>query len=145
MNIKPLEHSSLYCIFCDDIRNELDGKTSIVGWYADGTQVLMGGVPLLLPKFSIVGILTIPIEKQPAAMTIDLLKDEEVLQSISIPHDKLDSARDVSQRKPSSPRTIAFRLAIQTVNFPIDRACTLRMRVQFDSTELYSNGLEFCN
>lgn len=143
MNIKPLEHSSLYCIFCDDIRNELDGKTSIVGWYADGAQVLMGGTPFFLPKFSMVGILTIPNENRPSEMKIDLLKDEEVLQSISIPQDKLDFVREESRSKPSSLRGMAFRLAIQTVNFPIDRPCTLRMRVQFDSTELHSNGLQF--
>ena len=143
MNIKPLEHSSLYCIFCDDIRNEVDGKTSVVGWYADGTQILMGGAPLVLPKFSMIGILTIPSEKRPSEMRVDLLKDDEVLQSISIPYDKLDDGRKDSQPKPSSLRGLALRLAIQTVNFPIDRPCMLRMRVQFDSIELYSNGLEF--
>ena len=103
----------------------------------------MGGAPLVLPKFSMIGILTIPSEKRPSEMRVDLLKDDEVLQSISIPYDKLDDGRKDSQPKPSSLRGLALRLAIQTVNFPIDRPCMLRMRVQFDSIELYSNGLEF--
>ena len=143
MNIKPLEYSSLYCIFCDDIRNEVDGKTSVIGWFADSTQIKMSSVPMMLSKFSMIGILTIPNEDQPSEMKIDLLKDEEVFQSISVPHDRLTDAKRESPPNSSPLRGVALRLAIQTLNLPIERPCTLRMRIRFDSTELYSNGIQF--
>lgn len=143
MSIKPLENSNLYCIFCEDIRSEVDGKSSIVGWFSDGTQIMMGGNPMLLPKFSMVGILTVPKAKQPSELKLDLMKDEEVFQSISIPQDKMAEAKKASSANPTPMQAVALRLAIQTANFLIDRPCTLRMRVQFDDTELYSNGLQF--
>jgi DNA-binding transcriptional regulator YiaG len=41
-NMKSLKHPNLQCIYCDDIRDEVGGKTTIVGWYV--------GVPVSLPE-----------------------------------------------------------------------------------------------
>ena len=44
-----------YTIFCDDIRDEVGGKTSFIGTYR-GVMRIHGDLPITLPKFCIYAV-----------------------------------------------------------------------------------------
>ena len=41
-----------YTIFCDDVRNEINGKVTLVGVYA-GDVIVLGTLPVTLPKLGL--------------------------------------------------------------------------------------------
>lgn len=142
--MKPLEHTSLQCIYCDDIRDEVDGKTTIVGWYGAGVRVpLPAEGALLIPTLGIIGVLTMPPDSKYKSMKLELMQDENVLQSVGMP----DQALNEMQVPVDQTAKLLFgrevRIAIKMNNLQIADPCTLRMRVILDGDEAYSNGLGF--
>jgi len=70
-----------YTIFCDDIRDESGGKTSLIGVYR-GTMFVNGDFPFLLPKF---GMAITYFERR------GHYSEEEVTLRIFLPGDDDDS------------------------------------------------------
>jgi hypothetical protein len=81
-----------YALFCDDIRNEADGKTTLVGVYSS-EMVFHAGLPAVLPKFGIVvKFFELPNEsKDSVKLEIFLPGDSEDVPSIvsEIPFDQI--------------------------------------------------------
>jgi len=42
-----------YCLFCEDIRHEINGKQSFVGTFVDGEMTVLGAIPAAIGKFCI--------------------------------------------------------------------------------------------
>ena len=137
--MKPLEHSSLQCIYCDDIREEINGKTTIVGWYdGSSTIVLPPEDALTLPSLCIVGLLTIPFELKIKSFALELRLGEKVLQSIRPPTESINAVNDDREKLGRQ-----FRIALKSTNFKVSTPCALRLYAMLDDVELYSNGLYF--
>ena len=141
--MKPLEHSSLQCIYCDDIRDEAGGKTTIVGWYGGNSVNLPAEGPLLIPTLGIVGMLVMPPEQKCKSMRVDFLQDENVLQSVVMPDQALNEMheKEVTTFAPILGRQT--RIVIKINHMQVVEPCTLRMRITVDDEEVYSNGLRF--
>jgi hypothetical protein len=141
--MKALEHPSLHCVFCDDIRDEKSGKTSIIGWYGAKSVELPPEGPLLLASFGIVGLLGIPLELKCISLKMDLLQDDHILQSVTLPEQALSQmlVDEQSSSDPTSGRQT--RIAIMTNNLTIEDPCIVRMRITLNDTEINSNGLRF--
>lgn len=58
-------------IFCDDIRNELGGKVSLMGIY--GTHVLVSSMPLTIPRLCIHFNIELPIDIKPERIDIKVI------------------------------------------------------------------------
>lgn len=141
--MKPLEHLSLQCIYCDDIREEAGGKTTIVGWYGGDPIGLPVEGALLLPTLGIVGMLAMPLEPKYKSMKVELLQDQQVLQSVLMPEQALNEMQveKVPTSAPQFGRQI--RIVIKVQNLPVAEPCTFRMRITAGDEEVYSNGLRF--
>lgn len=142
--MKPLEHTSLQCIYCDDIRDEVGGKTTIVGWYGSGVAVpLPAEGALSIPSLGIIGVFTMPPDSKYRSMKVELIQDEIVLQSVVMPAQALNEMQvPVGQTaKPLFGREV--RMAIKMNNLQIANPCILRMKVVVDDEEVYGNGLGF--
>lgn len=142
--MNPLKHTTLLCLYCDDIRQEVGDKTTIVGWYGGGANVhLPAEGPLLIPSLGIVGVLTMPLDSKYKSMKMELMQDENVLQSVVMPDQAVNEMQVPvgHAAKPLFGREV--RIAIKMNNLQIAEPCTLRMRVIVDDEEVYSNGLGF--
>ncbi len=140
--MKPLEHRSLQCVYCDDIRDEVGGKTTIVGWYGGEPIGLPTEGALLIPALGIVGMLIMPLEPKYKSMKVELLQDKNVLQSVVMP----DQVFNKMQEEATTSSSIfgrQARIVIKMNNLQVGEPCTLRMRITIDDEELYSNGLRF--
>ena len=84
-----------HSIFCDDIRNELDGKFTYVGVYASGHMLVRSQFPVVIPKFGI----AIDFSQRPALFTTDL----RVL--IFLPGDPDDNASVEAEITGERPKT----------------------------------------
>ncbi|MCE0853972.1 hypothetical protein LU689_29155 [Pseudomonas asiatica] len=70
---------SIYAIYCDDIRHEVNGKTTLVGVYAG--KLLVGSFPASLSKLCVVLNLTTPIDDPfQEVSVVGKLSGQEVFQ-----------------------------------------------------------------
>ncbi|MBK6998891.1 MAG: hypothetical protein IPH35_02570 [Rhodoferax sp.] len=144
--MKPLERCSLQCIYCDDIRAEAQGKTTIVGWHTGEPIGLPAEGALLIPTLGIVGMLAMPLESKHESMKVELLQDQHVLQSVAMPEQALHEMQ-VDEALTLAPlfgyQVHQVRIAIKMNNLQVAQPCVLRMRVTVDDEEVYGNGLRF--
>ena len=138
--MKPLEHRSLHCIYCDDIRDEAGGKTTIVGWYGGQPISLPSEGALLIPTLGIVGMLTMPLEPKCKSMKVELLQDQHVLQSVVMPEQALNDTQVDEGLTPEQQFGRQVRIVIKANNLQVAESCILRMRITVDDEEVYSNG-----
>lgn len=138
--MKPLKHSSLQCIYCDDIRDEASGKTTIIGWYGGEHVQLPPEGPLLLPTLCVLGLAAIPLELKYTSFKVELLQDDVILQSVSIPP---DSVKEMQEGNSGTFMGKQIRVAIKLANMQVNNPCVLRLRMLVDDDELYGSGLRF--
>ena len=138
--MKPLEHISLQCIYCDDIRDELGGKTTIVGWYgAENIQLPPDG-PLMLSSLCMVGLIVMPLELSYSSFKVEVMLGDVVFHSINIPPEAFDQ---LLANGHGSSMGKQIRIAIRTTNLQVSDPCVLRLRIVIDGEEVSGNGLRF--
>lgn len=79
-------------IFCDDIRDEVSGKKSLIGTYF-GEMVVNGQFPALVPMFAMSIIYLEPIDSPVTPVSIKVLVpgdegEQEVLLDVDLPEDR---------------------------------------------------------
>jgi hypothetical protein len=141
--MKSLKHTQLQCIYCDDIRDEVEGKTTVVGWYAGVPVSLPDEGALLIPSLGIIGVLTMPPALKYKSMKVEFMQNEHVLQSVVMPDQALNEMKVPVDQSAESLFGREVRIAIKMINLQIADPCTLRMRVVLDKEEIYGNGLDF--
>ena len=129
-------------LFCDDIRHETNGKAMYIGVYS--SAMLVQQFPITLPKLCIAIKVTTPADQPFRSFSLRILKDDDVIQEVSIDEDQLaiptELFGDVSENFMGLKcHTNNFLIALSQVKF--DKACMLRVRVQTESEELAGLGL----
>jgi hypothetical protein len=72
----------LSVIYADDLRQEIDGKITIVGMYQ--SQMLVPAFPFVIPKLAILMTAATPVNDPFGKVTLKLLKDTELLLSTDL-------------------------------------------------------------
>lgn len=105
-----------YSIFCDDIRNEIGGKTTFVGTY-DNEMYVHGDFPFLLPKFGIAlrymelrGAYT----DEPVTFRIYLPGDDDGVPSFESPVTEIAKMREDLKAHPDADQTSTRYLKVGT-------------------------------
>ena len=134
----------LHVVYCDDVRNELNNKTSLIGVY--GADLLVSEMPAVLPQLflviSVVADAAEPIER----LTIVVSRDEEQLAEISPSGDDLAKGREQAQAlRVQGPQSLlaihTIGLVLRVAPFPIEQAGVLRVRAKTEREELRGPGL----
>jgi hypothetical protein len=107
MTILPSPDIYGYTVFCDDVRQELGGKTSFIGVYSD-TMLVHGEFPLTLPKFG---------------FGISLLQRREIFEAnvevqIFLPGDGEESPSIALQGSEAVEGAVAAQTAAQVEGLP---------------------------
>lgn len=124
-------------IFCDDIRHEIGGKISYIGVYSSSMYVKK--FPAILPKIGLSVKVISPVAHPLRTMTLRVLKDEEMLQTIELNEIQLkEASQDVSEQdqKQGTQRVQIAQFILIFSPLEIAAPCTLRVRVQTESGEL---------
>ena len=132
-------HRSVFCVFADDIRQEIGNKMTLVGVYQGGMNV-SGVPPQALSKLGISIFVQCPHELPFSKMAMDLVMGDEVLQHVepSLAPDQLEAIS-----KPTHPEStgIGLNVVIVLQPFVVSRDGILRVKVKLDEEEMVSNGL----
>lgn len=76
-----------YVQFCDDIRFELGGKTSLIGVY--GGELLVKSFPTSLPKLCVAAFMATPVDEPLETLTMQIAINDKVYSEAQIPADQL--------------------------------------------------------
>lgn len=129
----------LTCIFSDDVRQEANGQTTVIGWYT-GAAIRLGPVGgIVLPKFCITALIRIPQDQTVQSLKLEVRLDDVSLQAVDMPSHAL---QQMHAQAPNSPeRGITLTVRLQLGNFTIPKEGILRLVAMVDGTELKGAGL----
>lgn len=124
-------------IFCDDIRQEVSGKLSLIGCYTGGMQI--AEFPAALPKLCIHVRLITSMHEPFREVKILVLNDQDVVIDAEVP------AEQFSQEFPTDAEESAMAvLHAQFVLSPfvIKQPCSIKVRAIVDGEEIRGLSLD---
>jgi hypothetical protein len=133
----------LHSLYCDDVRNEVGGKTTLVGVYESELNVSAtdsNNLPVSLPRLCITVTAQTTAVKPFAKLKFKLLKDAEVIQEITVPQEGLLSLVEETTDTEKGFHTLRALFVAQP--FTIDSSFVLRIQAETESEELMASGLK---
>lgn len=129
----------VFCQFCDDIRQEINGKITLVGVYQGGLQI-SGPLPAVIPMLSIACSIWTPKDRPFTNLKVALQLGDVALM------EKEFSAQELAELIAQSPTVddstgTFFNLQLSMAGLPITQAGKLTMYCKTDDEELRSNPL----
>lgn len=123
--------------FCDDIRQEIGNKYSLVGCY--GPSMLLSAMPVVLPKLCAFVRIYTPIHRPFAKVSIRVLRGNHLLTEMEIPQDVLAGFGATEPFAGDSRVLIGSALTISPL--VVEEACVLRIEVETDEDSLTGDTL----
>jgi len=135
-------HPHVETIFCDDIRDEINGKVSYIGTY--NANLFVKEFPIALPKFCIAVKIILPLDYKFEKIKLNIYKDEDILIQSDIDESQLDAylqqAKDIKEEDKRN-RVFSFQARIIASPFQIESESTLIVRAKIDKNEFKGAGL----
>lgn len=133
----------LTCLYCDDVRNEADGRSTILGWYAQDVMNTAGPFPLVVHNLAAVVLLRLPMGSAPTHLKLEMLVGEEVRYAVA---PTLQELTEMVADACKSPQTgvgagATLRFVIKLPNLPIPQPCALQFRATVDGALVAGNAL----
>ncbi len=125
-------------IYCDDIRNEVGNKLSLMGIYS--SELFTRNFPLTLPTFCIVvKIVSFTHEKLPP-MVVKILIDDEVFREETLIEVRNTKATENNEKSILLPAKSSY-LIFKIVNLQLENECAIRVRVFVEGKDEPLKGL----
>lgn len=135
-----------YTLFCDDIRHEVTGKTTLVGIY-NSQLIVTGNLPIVLPKLC--ASITIrlnppPHHLKPVIKVFRTDQDEPIFVcEVDIPAVHPNKIPRVTDHlEPDAVTFMQFSVNAQFESFQIERPCALKVRVFIGEDEIRLGALQ---
>lgn len=130
---------NIFCLFADDIRQEVNGKVSLIGMYQGGMHIV-GPLPVALPKLVISAYINTPVNQPFQEVSVELMLNDQVLQNVTPP---LQSIRDLQDSTPqySDSRMISMLMVFVLQPFNVTEEGRLYVKANLDGKVLEGNAL----
>ena len=121
--------------FCDDVRQELGNKYSLMGCYGD--EIIIDKLPAALPKLCAQLRAVTPLDKPFKRLAFRAFLNDELIAEIELPQDQLDQAA-----KAVCTREDSIRLSVMAIMAfsPLMIAEPSRLRVEAETEDGVLNG-----
>ena len=130
--------------FCDDIRQEIGGKISLIGVYNGVMYVPQ--FPVTLPKLWLMTTLVMPYKEPPHSMKIHVTKNSEPLVDLDATEEYLqqlaNSREPVVSMPTGSQRVLTSHAQVCFAPLVINEPCVLRVTATTDQGEVRGLGLQ---
>lgn len=124
-------------LFCDDIRQEIGNKISLMGCYQ--SELFVPHIPTVLPKFGVYVSVWTPIDHPFKNLSVRVLQDDETeLASVTMPEEDIHAA---SQKKPPDSEFRGVHTFIAFAPFVVERPTQLRANVITEEGEIRGQKL----
>lgn len=124
-----MDRRQVEVIYCDDIRQEVSGKLTLVGVYSN--ILYAQAIPIVLPKLCIIARLVSPIDQPASSFGVRIFSDDEILKEWS-PED-IDLPLDGSEDVESDSTCWIYQAFLTFSPLPVDKPCTIRIEIDVDS------------
>jgi hypothetical protein len=124
--------------YCDDIRQELGNKFSLIGCY--GPMIQVHPLPSVLPKLCASIKVYTPIERPFGKCVVRILRGDSAIAELAFAN---DSALPPPLHMEGARWQVAIAMIIMSP-FPVEAACTLRVEVETEEGTL-SGGTTWIN
>lgn len=133
------DHRKFHATFCDDIRHEVGGKTSLIGCYSGVMYVPV--FPITLARLCIHTYLSTPID-QPFMGTVALsvLKDGEVLTKTEIDGSQIVQIAQGAQG-PAAPEAYIMTGGLEFAPLQLESPCILRVVAEVEGKAMLGEKL----
>jgi hypothetical protein len=124
-------------IFCDDVRHEITGKTSLIGVYQD-TMSIVSNEPILVPQLCILTKIRLTHDELPISFLLKIIFEDEKFEEQIIQEMELDfPAIDATQPLPldtifsdkEGVRYVQLQTEARLINFPITKGGRIKIRM----------------
>lgn len=122
---------SVIAQFCDDVRQEIGNKFSLMGCY--GTDLYVPTFPITLPKLCVFVHVRTPREQPFERLTLRLVRGHEVLSELVANPDKLNAGDT-----PEWARWLSMTGILAVTPFHAAGPCRLQVRAETESETLES-------
>lgn len=107
-----------YCHFCDDIRQEVGNKLTIVGLY--NGEMLLPFVPILLPKLCIASYLTTSSDKPIKTLEMRVEHNGNVIGNVEVPEQDLRQLSEIALGRGTTDDPVKeFSIGVNSAYSPI--------------------------
>ena len=129
-----------YTIFCDDIRHEITGKTTLVGKY-DSAMIVSGDLPVTIPQICASVTLRLKPPHKLIKPVIKIFRTDQIepLFVLETEFDAVDQnlvLPDLPFMEPDARRLMQIGVVAQLQGLIIDKTCALKVRAYIDDDEI---------
>lgn len=127
---------SLAITFCDDVRQELGNKFSLMGVYSMSLNV--SSFPATLPKLCVNAVVSTPRKRPLSKAVLRVFRDDTMLVELAAPDEALKQARNAA-----GGTSVRYTLTgvIALVPLQLDGPCQLHVQVETDDETLIGDSL----
>lgn len=134
-------------IFCDDVRHETTGKTSLIGVYQDGMSII-SSVPIFIPQLCMITKVRLNQSELPFLLSLKIIFEdeqfeEEIIQETKLNIPAVDKNLQESQDTVFSDKEginyIQFQTETRLGNFPVAKSGRIKVRM-FDGDNQIALG-----
>jgi hypothetical protein len=133
---------NLTCPYCDDVRLEADGRSSILGWYAQDVLTSHAPFPLVVHHLAAVVILSLPFSVQVQSLNVEMWVGSELRYSVNPSDTDLEGLLVDSQKAQPSADIARIRMLMKFPNLEIAQSCAVQFRANVNGQQVSSNVLE---
>jgi hypothetical protein len=127
----------LFCLYAEDVRQEMTGQMSIIGVFQGGLRI--PSVPAHLPKLAIIANLRMPSDKAPNSVKLEVYRGGEVLQTIDPPSEFFQTITQRPDQGLEEGYTMQFIVGFS--GLPVSAGGKLEVRATVDGLTLHGNSL----
>jgi hypothetical protein len=132
----------LTCLYCDDVRLEADGRSSILGWHAqDVLAAPAGAFPLVLHSLAVVLLLRLPAGNPTPDLTLEMLVGDEVRYSVTASEQDLQAMLIDAQKASDAQGAQTIRVVMKFPNLKVPSPGPLCFVAKVGASEVRSNAL----
>lgn len=141
--LPDLNGRGAFTIYCDDVRQELSGKSTMVGVY--GNEMYVAEFPAVLPTFSIVTSVWTVQSRPFQKLIFRVLLDDTVLSEEVLDIEQAQKLwNEAVNQETLKPNPLARQLISRVARFSpfvLEKEAALRVRVETEDGELRTSGL----
>lgn len=129
----------LFVTYCEDIRQEVGNKYSLMGCFAGELQVPQ--FPMLMPKLCAYFQIATPKQRMFKRLTIRLTIGDDVVQSIEYPEENLLAMQKSISHDPGDVNLITISGGCELIALTAVEPCTIRISAETEDETLLGSRL----
>ena len=132
---------ALTCLYCDDVRLESDGRSTLVGWYAQNALTHAGPFPITVLNLAVVLLLRVASMQTVQSLQLELWLDDELRYSLTPTAEDLQAMWADALKASGQSDAMTVRVVMKFPNLPIPKPGRLYFKAALDGDVTISNPL----